>query len=138
MLADEIVVKNIFKDEKCLSIEDIKDLVNDKDEIKTSIKAKEYIVSVINANENKFNSNNYGECWGKVDKGYGNTSYIYTFNAQILFSELGRGGFEFDTIKKEWADMGFLELNSQGRFIHQTSIDKVKGNFVKLKLEIID
>jgi len=138
ILADEIVVKNIFKDEKCLSIEDIKDLVNDKDEIKTSIKAKEYIVSVINANENKFNSNNYGECWGKVDKGYGNTSYIYTFNAQILFRELGRGGFEFETIKKEWADMGFLELNSQGRFIHQTSIDKVKGNFVKLKLEIID
>lgn len=138
ILADEIVVKNIFKEENCLNIDDIKDLINDRDEIRTSIKAKEYIINVINANENKFSNNNYGECWGKVDKGYGNVNYVYTFNTQILYRELGRGGFEFETIKKEWADMGFLELSSQGRYIHQTSIDKVKGNFVKLKLEIID
>ena len=134
ILADEIVVKNVFKDEQCLSIEDIKDLVNDKDEIRTSYKAKDYITNVISANENKF-ANNYGEIWGKVDKSYDGNVYIYTFNLQILCRELLKGGFEFETIKKEWAQMGFLEPNSQGKFIHQTSIDKAKGNYVKLKLE---
>lgn len=138
ILADEIVVSSIFTDEEPLKIEDIKDLVNDKDEIKTSIKAKEYITSVINANESKFGSSYYGEIWGKVDKSYSGDIYTYTFNIEILHRELLKGGFEFDTVKKEWADIGFLELNSQGKFIHHTSIDKAKGRFVKLKLEVSD
>ena len=138
ILADEIIVKSTFTDEKCLSVEDIKDLVNDKDEIRTSIKAKEYITSVINANESKFSGNCYGEVWGKVDESYSGDVYTYTFNIEILHRELAKGGYEFDTVKKDWSAIGFLEPNSQGKFIHQTSIDKVKGRFVKLKLEVSD
>ena len=128
MLADEIVVKNIFKNEQCLSIDDIRDLVNDKDEIRTSIKAKEYITGIINANWKRFDEQNYGECWGIRDE------WTYTINAQILYRELQKGGFEFETIKKEWAEMGFLEKNSQGRFIHNTAVRKEKGNYIRLKL----
>lgn len=138
LLANELANECIFDDDYILKVEDIIEYINDKDEIKTSIKAKEYITSVINANENKFNSNNYGEVWGKVDQPYGSSIYTYTFNFQILYRELLKGGYEFDTVKKEWAQMGFLELNSQGKFTHQTSIDKVKGTFVKLKLEVSD
>jgi hypothetical protein len=128
ILADEIIVKNTFTDEKCLSVEDIKDLVNDRDEIRTSIKAKEYIINIINANWKRFDEQNYGECWGIKDE------WACTINAQILFRELQKGGFEFETIKKEWADMGFLEKNSQGRFIHNTAVRKEKGNYIRLKL----
>lgn len=128
ILADEIVVKTIFNDEKSLSIDDIRDLINDKDEIKTSIKAKEYILNIISANWKRFDEVNYGECWGIKDE------YSCTINAQILFRELLKGGFEFETIKKEWAEMGFLEKNSQGKFVHQTTVRKEKGNYVRLKL----
>ena len=136
ILADEIIVKNIFKDEKCLSIEDIEDLVNDRDEIRTSIKAKEYIISIINANPSRFNLNNYGEVWGEIKECFDENEKIYkvTINAQILNRELKKGGFEFETIKKEWADMGFLEKNSVGRYTHQTTLNKEKGIYIVLKL----
>ena len=123
-----IIEPDLFKNEQCLSIDDIRDLVNDKDEIRTSIKAKEYITGIINANWKRFDEQNYGECWGIRDE------WTYTINAQILYRELQKGGFEFETIKKEWAEMGFLEKNSQGRFIHNTAVRKEKGNYIRLKL----
>ena len=129
LLADEIVVKNIFTNEKCLSVEDIEDLVNDKNEIRTSIKSMNYIINIINANSKRFDEMyNNGECWGIKDE------YYCSFNAFILNRELSKAGFEFDTIKKEWYEMGFLEKNSQGKFIHQTTVRKEKGNYVKLNL----
>ena len=129
LLADEIIVKNVFKDEKCLEVADIIDLVNDKDEIKTSTKAKDYIINIINANSKRFDDMyNNGECWGIKDE------WACTFNYEILSRELRKGGFEFNTIKKDWADERFLEKNSQGKFIHQTTVRKEKGNYVRLNI----
>lgn len=128
LLANELANECIFKDDYILQVEDIEEYVNDKDEIKTSILAKEYIINIINANHKKFEENNYNECWGIKDE------WICSFNAVILKRELERGGFEFDTVKKEWAMMGFLEKNSQGKFIHQTTVRKEKGTFVRLNL----
>lgn len=129
IVADEIVVSIFFKDEKPLSIEDVKEYINNKNEIKTSVKAKEYIVGIINANIKRFDENNYGECWGYKDE------WHCTINAQILFRELAKGGYEFNTVKQEWANEGFLEKNSQGKFIHQTTVRKEKGNYIRLKLD---
>ena len=136
LLANQLANECIFEDDYILQVEDIIEYVNDKDEIRTAIKAKEYIVSVINANNSKFQENYYGECWGKIKEGFSGNDRIYRFlfNAQILQRELLKGGYEFDTVKKEWADIGFLEKNSVGRFIHQTTINKEKGNYIILKL----
>lgn len=137
LLANELANECIFEDDYILQVEDIVEYVNDKDEIKTAMKAKEYITSVINANQSRFNENNYGECWGKVAKGYKDEEQIFKFwfNSQILQRELLKGGYEFDTVKKEWAEMGFLEKNSVGRFTHQTSINCEKGIYVLLILD---
>lgn len=128
LVADEIIVSKFFTDEKPLGIEDVKEYINNKDEIKTSVKAKEYIISIINANAKRFDENNYGECWGIKDQ------YICTINAQILYRELKKGGFEFNTVKKEWSDTGFLEKNSQGKYIHFTTVRKEKGSYIRLKI----
>ena len=112
-----------------MQVEDIEEYVNDKNDIKTSIKAKEYIINIINANSKRFDESNYGECWGIKD------SYTCTFNAHILFRELEKGGFEFNTVKKDWSDMGFLEKNSVGRYIHQTTVRTEKGNYIRLNLQ---
>jgi uncharacterized protein (DUF927 family) len=138
LLANELANECIFQDDYILKVKDIEEYVNDKDEIKTSVKAKEYIISIINANKNKFSENfSYSECWGKVNEGWrdGVKVYKFQFNAQILYRELTKGGFEFDTVKKEWADMGFLEKNSAGRFTHQTTINMEKGTYIILVLD---
>lgn len=137
LLANELANECIFHDDYILQVEDIVEYVNDKDDIKTSMKAKEYITNVINANQNKFNDNHYGECWGKISECWKNNIRVYKFqfNAQVLFRELAKGGFEFNTVKKEWAEMGFLEKNSSGRFIHQTTINMEKGNYIYLILD---
>lgn len=137
LLANELANECIFHDDYILQVKDIEEYVNDKNEIRTSIKAKDYIISVINANQNKFDTNNkYGECWGKVKEDYNGSERVYKFifNFQILQRELLKGGFEFNTVKKEWADDGFLEKNSVGRFTHQTTINYEKGNYVILIL----
>lgn len=127
LLANQLANECIFKDDYILQVEDIVEYVNDKAEIKTSMKAKEYIIGIINANAKKFDENSY-ECWGMK------TDYICVINAQILFRELEKGGYEFNTVKKDWAEMGFLEKNSQGRFIHNTQVRNEKGTYIKLNL----
>lgn len=128
LLANQLANECIFNDDYILQVKDIVEYVNDKNEIKTSVKAKDYILSIINANWKRFDENNYGECWGIKNE------YYCTINAQILYRELLKGGYEFDTVKKDWADMGFLEKNSQGRFIHNTKVRNEKGSYIRLSL----
>ena len=135
LLANELGNECIFHEENVLKVEDIVEYVNDKDEIKTSIKAKEYIKDIINMNTKRFDENNYGECWGKFREVNGNYRLCY-INAQVLYRELKKGGFEFDTVKKEWGDMKIIKKSSAGRYINQTSINCEKGNYAILDLNI--
>lgn len=128
LLANELANECIFQDDYILQVKDIEEYVNDRDEIKTAIKAKEYILGIISANWKRFDESNYGECWGMKD------NFYCTINAQILYRELIKGGYEFNTIKKDWAEMGFLEKNSAGRFTHQTTVRNEKATYVRLKL----
>lgn len=135
LLANELGNECIFHEENVLKVEDVVEYVNDKDEIKTSIKAKEYIKDIINMNTKRFDENNYGECWGKFREVNGNYRLCY-INAQVLYRELKKGGFEFDTVKKEWGEMNFIKKSSAGRYINQTSINCEKGNYAILDLNI--
>ena len=128
LLANELSNECIFNDDYILQVKDIVEYVNDKTEIKTAMKAKDYILGIISANWKKFDDLNYGECWGIKDEFY------CTINAQILYRELEKGGYEFHTVKKEWVEMGFLERNSQGRFCHYTTVRKEKATYIRLKL----
>lgn len=133
LLANELANECIFQDDYILKVEDIIEYANDADEIKTSAIAKNYIIDIINANSKRFSESNYGENWGMIRDVNPGFPICY-INAQILYRELKKGGFEFNSIKKEWSDMKFLEKNSQGRFVHNTTINKEKGNYVLLNL----
>lgn len=129
LLANELANECIFEDDYILQIEDILELVNDKDEVLTSVKAKDYIISVINVNWKKFDGDNkYNDFWGKK------TEEFVTIDAQVLYKELEKGGFEFNTVKKDWADMGFLVKNSQGNYKHSTMVRGQKGTYIVLKI----
>ena len=135
LLANELANECIFKDDYILQIEDIIEYVNDKDDIKTSFKSKEYIKDIINMNAKRFEESNFGECWGKFKEVSSGYSLCY-INAQVLYRELKKGGFEFETVKKEWDDMKFLLKNSAGRYLHQTTINCEKGNYAILDLHV--
>ena len=129
LLANELANECIFKDDELLTIEDLIEYINDKDEVRTCIKAKNYIINIIDINDKRFKEDyNYGEIWG-----FKNDFYCL-INAEILRKELYKGGFEFDTVKKDWVDIGFLETNSQGRYLHNTTANGKKGTYVRLKL----
>lgn len=128
LLANELGNESIFEDDEKLTIDDIKEYINDKEDIRTCIKAKKYILNIIATNPKKFDSKNFGEFWGRKDE------YTCTINTEILSRELKKGGFDFNTVKKDWADMNFLQQNSQGRYTFQTSVDGQKGTFVHLNL----
>lgn len=130
LTADKLICDCLFKEEQPLTCEDIMqfDLINDSDEIKTANKAGKYIVDIINANINKFNTNNYGEIWGCLENG-GHTVKI---NKQILCRELERAGFDFNTVKREWANINFLVKNDTYGFQHLTSVYGQVGYYVVL------
>lgn len=128
LLANQLGNESIYEDEELLSIEDLQEYINDKEDIRTCIKAKSYIKNIIATNPKRFDRENYGEYWGKKDE------FTCTMNVEILSRELKKGGFEFNTIKKDWADMKFLETNSQGRYIFQTTVEGQKGTFVRLNI----
>ena len=128
LLANQLGNESIYEDEELLSIEDLKEYINDKEDIRTCIKAKNYIKNVIATNPKRFDRENHGEYWGRKD------DFTCTINVEILSRELKKGGFEFNTIKKDWADMKFLEINSQGRYIFQTTVEGQKGTFVRLNI----
>lgn len=134
LLADKLAHECLFTDE-VLTIEDLKEYINDKDEIKTSIKAKNYITDIINANRKRFEEVNYGEIWGKF-KAVNTTYNLCYFNAEILKRELTKGNFEFDSVKKEWAEMNFLLKNKADRYIHRTTVFSEYGNYIVLDLHV--
>ena len=76
---------------------------------------------------NKF-SEFSADAWGKI------TENIATINKQVLEQELDKIGFDFGSIKKGWDKAGYLIKNSAGRYIHQTRVNGIKGNYIKIKL----
>lgn len=135
LLANELANECLFNDDYILTVDDIIEYVNDKNEVKTACKAREYLKDIIAANKKKFSENNFNENWGsfkEINVGY----EVCYMNAQILYRELEKGGYEFNTVKKEWADDNFLIKNSNGRYVHQTTVDSLKGNFAILDLHI--
>lgn len=129
LLANQLANQCIFEDDELLTIDDLRDYINDKDEVRTCIKAKNYILNIIDINDKRFQQDyNYGEIWGVKEQFY------CLINAEVLRKELYKGGFDFDTVKKDWLEIGFLETNSQGRYLHNTTANGRKGTYVRLRI----
>ncbi len=132
LLANEFGRECIFKEEQQIELSELELYLVDSDERSTWKLAMNTIINQINLNINSFNSNNeYGKFWGKID------SSIVTINKEICVELLRKSGYDFDSIKKDWAKNGFLIKNASGKFSHQIKILGIQGNYVKLNLDII-
>ena len=131
MIGNKLSQECLFQDEEELQIDDVKSFINDREEIETWRNAYEYLLSVISINKKRFDENNSGEIWGKADE------FFCIINKNIVDRELKKGGFEFDSLKRAWADRGLLEKNSQGRYVKNTKVYGCKGLYVTINIKDI-
>ena len=92
------------------------------------IKAYNMLLKLINNNKDKFTGNNTDEIWGKVDTNEG----YYLINKNICVNELAKAGFDFNSVKTEFARRGYLERNTQDKFAHYTKVFNKKASYIKI------
>ena len=126
LLADELASKFIFKD-TALTIDDVKSYVISENAVRVEERAYNEVVNLISRNINKLNE--YAtDSWGKI------YDDVVTINKQVLEQELNKMGFDFGSLKKGWDKRGYIIKNSAGRYVHQTKVNGVRGNYIKIQL----
>lgn len=132
LLADKLACKYIYTNEQPLMICEVEKYLTSTKAVDVSERAYEFVINLIAQNANRFKSaeNNNGEIWGKIDE-YDDTVLI---NKDVLCEKMTAAGFEFDAVKRKWAEKEYLIKNSMGRYIHQTHCFNAKGNYIKLQL----
>jgi uncharacterized protein (DUF927 family) len=88
LAADRIVTELIFRDGNNLTVGDITEIMTKKSEVDVNARAYDAIVEMVESNLNShFDSNGFGEVWGKVD-----TDYYYIIKS-IFDREMYNRGF---------------------------------------------
>lgn len=126
LLADRISCECIFGDDP-LTIEQVKQYLVSESAVRIEERAYDEVVALISRNVNKF-SEFATDAWGRIGDN------VATINKQVLEQELQRLGFDFGSLKKGWDKMGYIIKNSAGRYIHQTKVNGIKGNYIKIQL----
>lgn len=126
LLADKIACECIFNDTP-LTIEQVKQYVVPESAVRVEDRAYDELISLISRNVNKFNEFS-ADAWGRI------ADNVATINKQVLEQELNKMGFDFGSVKKGWDKKGYLIKNSAGRFVHQTMVNGIKGNYIKIQL----
>lgn len=135
LLADKIVSERIFKDDK-LKIEEIKDyFTKDIDEAERYM---ELIIEWFYQNINKFyynNNINNGEIWGTYKQENEEITQILVI-PKVLKDFLKSNSINFNGIKTKLFNKGYLEKNSQDRYVHQTTVNGIKQNLIKININL--
>lgn len=135
LLADKIVSQKIFKD-KQLKIEDVKDyFTKDIDEAERYM---ELITEWFYQNINKFyynNNINNGEIWGTYKQENEEITQILVI-PKVLKDFLKSNSINFNGIKTKLFNKGYLEKNSQDRYVHQTTVNGIKQNLIKININL--
>lgn len=126
LLADRLACDCIFEDEP-LTIEQVKQYVVPESAVRVEERAYSEVVSLISRNKNKFDDMS-NDIWGKIQDD------VVIINRQVLEQELNKLGFDFNSIKKGWAKLGYLLRNTVGRYIHQTQVYGIRGDYIKIQM----
>ena len=126
LLADKIACECIFDDEP-LKIDDVKPYLVSESAVRVEDRAYDELISLVSRSINKF-SEFSTDAWGRL------SDDVATINKQVLEQELQKLGFDFGSVKKGWDRKGYIIKNSAGRYVHQTRVNGVRGNYIKIKL----
>ncbi|WP_346961118.1 bifunctional DNA primase/polymerase [Faecalicatena contorta] len=128
VLADQLAQECIFKDEAPLELEAVAELLRDEEEVSQAERAYKFVVNWIAENENFFNITFGNRLWGKVADSH------CLVNQNVLREAMEKNGYDFNAVKKEWAEAGYLEKSRDGKYSVNTSIAglKTKARYVKV------
>ena len=126
LLADKIACECIFKDDP-LTIAQVKQYLVPESAVRIEDRAYDELIALISRNVNKFNEFS-ADSWGRI------SDDVATINKQVLEQELSRMGFDFGSVKKGWDKKGYIIKNTAGRYVHQTRVNGIKGNYIKIQL----
>lgn len=130
VLADQLAVACIFKGEEHIKLESLSQFIKNQSEVSVAERAYEMVKNWIICNMNRFKTdNNLLEVWGDIRGGY---AYV---DPNKLKEFLRSNQFNFDAIKKEWADKGYLIKDSQGKYTISTTLAGFKSRYIKVSLE---
>lgn len=139
MLADDIVNMFMFN-EQDIKVDDVKRFLFEKKEIDKSERAYDYFIEKVAKNQEWFikkndnsqdidNINGKREFWGMITE----------YDIMILRSQfdeiLEAKGFPVKKTLSDWAQKGYIELNSEGKYNIRTTMKGIAGgrvNFIKV------
>lgn len=137
LTADDLACQCIFKNEKPLSSKDVIVYMFSKKEIDNSQRAYELFLDQCEINYTKFGNI---DATGKLNRGMSNefwgvkSEYEITIVAQKMREILSKNGFSYNKIIKDWAEKGYVEKNSSGKYSTRLSKDGIKANYVTVKV----
>lgn len=129
LLADRLAGRCIFKEEEPLNVSDLVGFLKTEKEVSTAERAYQFLINWIAVNKNYFQEDS-PKIYGKVEK------ETCLFNQNELVKVLSENNYDFDAIKKDWAEQGYLQKNSQERYFHYTTIfSNLKAQYIKIMLK---
>ena len=129
MAADELAGLAFYPDEAPLTVEEVKPFLKVQDDIDPAERSYREIVGVIMEHEVNFKPDVNTARWGRM----GTDSVL--INKFVLSRELQSLGFNFDAVKKKWAEKGYLVKSTSGRYANYTKVDNAKDYYVRLKFD---
>lgn len=137
LLADDIACECIFKNEIPLKAKDVVKYMFSKKEIDNTQRAYETFMDQCEINYTKFG---LIDTSGNFTRGYSNefwgikSDYEITIVSQKLREILKKNGFNYNKVIKDWAEKGYVEKNSSGKYSTCLSKDGIKANYVIVKV----
>ena len=129
MTADTLAGLAFYPNEAALTVEDVKPFLKVQTDIDAAERAYREMIGVIMEHEVNFKQDVNTARWGRM----GTDSVL--INKSVLTRELRNIGFNFDAVKKQWAEQGYLLKSTSGKYANCTKVDNVKDYYVCLKFD---
>lgn len=128
LLADQLAGECLFPGEKAVDLLEGVGFLKKEAEVSQAERAYQFVIDWIAANENLFNPAYSNRILGKVTKD------SCLVNQTELTAVLETNGFNFDAVKKEWAESGYLERTNSGKYAFLTTVagKDTKARYVKI------
>lgn len=141
LVADHILVDQIFTDEAPLQVADVQEYLRSAKEVDISERSYQIVLNWIAKNPLRFQNptggDNKGEVWGRIDadEDHPEIPPVAVINKDVLCDFLEKSGYDYAAVSKKWAAKDRLVKNSQGKFVHQTRVYGMKASYIKLRME---
>lgn len=128
LLADQLAGECLFPGEKAVDLLEGVGFLKKEAEVSQAERAYQFTVDWIAANENLFSPLFGSRILGKITKDN------CLINQTELTTVLEANGFNFDAVKKAWAESGYLERANDGRYAHLTTVagKDTRARYIKI------